>query len=89
MSYVRRGEDGSDVYVYMTTAGLICCGGRPMTSTAAMVGHLRRHIAAGECVPPDVIPALEADDESNFPPGGELTARPQLFAIDVKGKPNA
>lgn len=89
MSYVRMGEDGSDVYVYMTTAGLVCCGGRPMTSTAAMVDHLRGHQADGDYVPGDVIPALEADDESNFPPGGKLTERPQLFAIDVKGKPDA
>jgi hypothetical protein len=83
------GEDGSDVYVYMTTAGLICCTGRPMTSTAAMVEHLRKHIADGDCIPPDVIPALEADDESNFPPGGELTERPQLFAIKIEGEPDA
>jgi len=89
MSYVRMGEDGSDVYVYMTTAGLICCGGRAMTSTAAMVDHLRGHIADGDCVPPDVIPALEADDESNFPPGGELTAKPELLAIHITGEPCA
>jgi hypothetical protein len=89
MSYVRAGESDSDVYVYMSTAGLICCGGRAMTSTAAMVEHLREHIADGHCVPPYVIPDLEADDESNFPPDKALTPEPQLFAIDVKGKPNA
>lgn len=85
------GEDGSDVYVVMTTAGLICyCGTEgPKTSTAAMVDHLRKHIDDGDCVPPDVIPALEADDESNFPPGGELTAKPELFAIHITEKPNA
>jgi hypothetical protein len=72
MSYVRAGESDSDVYVYMSTAGLICCGGRAMTSTAAMVEHLREHIADG-----------------HFPPDKALTPEPQLFAIDVKGKPNA
>jgi hypothetical protein len=87
MSYVRMGEDDSDVYVYMTTAGLVCCGGRPMTSTAAMVAHLEAHIAEGDTVPPGVIPALLADDEANFPPGGELTAKPTLFAIRLGPDP--
>ncbi len=83
MSYVRMGENDSDVYVYMSTAGLICCGGRPMTSTAAMVAHLEAHIADGHAVPDYVIPALLADDERNFPPERELTEQPALFAIKI------
>lgn len=38
-------------------------------STAAMVAHLREHIAAGHHVPDYVIPAIEADDAENF--GGD------------------
>lgn len=74
------GENDSDVYVYMTTAGLTCCGARPCTSTAAMVDHLRAHVIEGDCVPEHVIPALLADDEANFPPSRQLAAIQELHA---------
>ncbi len=71
MSYARFGWDGSDVYVYLHVGGYLCCCACSLTddwrhtSTDAMIAHLREHIAAGDTVPADVIPALDADREEN------------------------
>jgi len=65
VSYVRWGPT-SDVYVFdVTDGGTACCacdlneGMTLMVDThAEMIHHLRRHLAAGQKVPEDVIPAL-------------------------------
>lgn len=73
MSYVRFGPNSS-VYVFMHVDGFLeCCGCLvndeciEIHSTAGMVAHLREHIAEGHALPDHVIPAIEADDASNFP----------------------
>lgn len=73
MSYVRFGEDDSDVYVFEHVAGgLLCCGcslgefppgSSPWTDVDRFIGHLREHIAAGDVVPDQVIPDVEARAE--------------------------
>jgi hypothetical protein len=69
MSYARF-RDGCDVYVYLSNeAGTLRCVGCAvdLRSTEEMVSHLRAHIAQGDAVPESVIPALEADRETNDP----------------------
>jgi hypothetical protein len=68
MAYARKGEGGSDVHVYRSSRGLVCCG-RTITSTEAMVTHLEEHMDNNDNVPWDVIPNLRADDAENFPKG--------------------
>lgn len=66
VSIVRFGSDGSDVYVYESSRGLECCGCNmrdagygPLDGTVAeMVEHLKRHVAAGDCVPEYVFEEL-------------------------------
>jgi hypothetical protein len=61
-------SENSDVYVYADAEDgcLRCCGCMAdFTTTAAMIEHMRTHIANGEKVPAKVIPALEADREEN------------------------
>jgi hypothetical protein len=75
MSYVRWGEDDSDVYVYEDVrGGLMCCGcslgvfppgSAPMLDQERFVEHLREHIAAGDVVPGYVIPDVEARTEQH------------------------
>jgi hypothetical protein len=70
VSYARWGWEGSNVYVYMHPGGLECCGcdfdgGCSAATTDAMVAHLRRHMAAGDCVPTSVIPDLLRDRDEN------------------------
>lgn len=52
MSFVRAGEDGSDVYVYPTQTGIVCCGSElsPMT-VAETLTHLQWHRGQGGRVP--------------------------------------
>lgn len=69
MSYCRFSN--ADVYVYMDVGGYLCCCGCSLSDdgrhygTSDMVAHLREHIAKGDDVPDDVIPALEADAAEN------------------------
>lgn len=71
MSYARFGSEGSDVYVYLDCDGyLTCCGcwlREPVRAktTADMLTHLGKHLAAGHVVPRSTIAALEADAEQN------------------------
>jgi len=66
MSYARFGCDGSDVYVFTSTAGLECCGCALEDATAvpvfesnvAMIAHLERHVAAGHVVPDNCLERL-------------------------------
>ena len=55
MSYCRRGEDGSDVYVYDCGDGIIChacsLGEDAVLSRTQMVAHLEKHRRAGHSVP--------------------------------------
>jgi hypothetical protein len=74
MSYVRFGQDDSDVYVYPTTVNsrtdgtdrraIDCCactlGKDFFYSTASAIEHLKAHIAEGDTVPDYVIPDIEA-----------------------------
>jgi hypothetical protein len=70
MSYVRFGEDGSHMYVFMAVGSaehpggwLECCScwlqvrSYQAFSTAEMVEHLRMHVVAGDCVRDHVIPS--------------------------------
>ena len=70
MSYSRFVE--SDVYVFMASESLSCCGcilgdQWDFYSTQTMVDHLENHISAGHNVPPTLIPELWLDDKINFP----------------------
>ena len=74
MSYIRFGEDSSDVYVFLSDRGLECCGchlvsGFVAGSTQAMDDHLQTHRAAGDTVPDYVVSDLRADDARNFSEG--------------------
>lgn len=72
MSYVRLGEEGSDVYVFLSCYGrLECCGcclfgiTAFTTTTAAMFEHLREHRRAGHVVPDSTFERLDADAEED------------------------
>jgi hypothetical protein len=77
MSYTRRTEPDSDIYLYMDVNGYLqChnCANAPhgthhhrTRNTAAMIRHLQQHQHAGDRVPAHVIPDLLNDDRSNFP----------------------
>jgi hypothetical protein len=64
MSFVRWGQDQSDVYVYAgelvgTGPVLVCCGCAVFAPTAAdMLAHLQRHTDAGDTVPAYLAPVL-------------------------------
>jgi hypothetical protein len=75
VSYVRFGEDGSDVYVFRTMVGDVemfeCCwcsfvGEEALSwafrtvTAATMVDHLRSHVDGGETVPGWVLEDLAA-----------------------------
>lgn len=69
MSYARFGAD-SDVYIFVAIDGICCCGcsksgSQTFPTTAAAIAHLHEHIAQGDIVPDDVIPALLADATEN------------------------
>jgi len=67
VSYARISAT-SDVYVYADAevGRLRCCGCMAdFSTTAAMIEHLREHIADGETVPETTIPTLEADEAKN------------------------
>jgi hypothetical protein len=65
MSYIRFGTDGSDVYVYHATDGVLVCSGCPFrvpvgwfAKRSEMINHLLEHQHAGHCVPAWVIENL-------------------------------
>ena len=71
MSYIRFGERGSDVYVYLTDEDapqttVHCCAClldpedacRWATDVQVMATHLKRHQEAGHAVPDGVIDAI-------------------------------
>lgn len=60
MSYVRQGQDGSDVYVIGSDA-YECCGCASFQTAENMLIHLHRHRANGDCVPEYVFTRLEQD----------------------------
>ncbi len=68
---MRYGRDGSSVSVYVSLEGLVCSGCRSMSKTTEMVRHLEQHIARGDTVPDDVIPALLEDQQENDHPPRE------------------
>lgn len=65
MSITRFEADNSDVYVYLASDGLICCGctisEQPVRYLRGvqMIEHLRAHEAAGDHVPPHAFTELE------------------------------
>jgi hypothetical protein len=69
VSYVRFGEQDSDVYVYLDIEGGIeCCGCALVDcfnapTAQAMADHLRRHLAAGHTVPAGVIEDVLANPD--------------------------
>jgi hypothetical protein len=74
VSYVRWGERGSDVYVYARIGGGVTCAGcesAVFRSADDLVGHLRRHVAAGWNVPGDLL------DPRTYDPA-DFVARPQV-----------
>lgn len=69
MSIVRRGQDGSDVYVYRAANGnWVCqCGDRwhAVPTAQEMIRHLKNsHVVLGHCVPPY---ALDPETYRNEP----------------------
>jgi len=81
MSYVRLGENGSDVYVYDSALGGFECCACKLDATVAfltrsgMIAHLQEHIAAGHVVPAYAIERLQEEIETEGdewePVGGE------------------
>jgi hypothetical protein len=70
MSFVRFGEQGSDVYVYESTAGgFECCrcelrgGIVTVPDPAGMIEHPLEHRAAGHVVPQSALDELRAEVE--------------------------
>lgn len=75
MSYARASEPGSDVYVFLTTGGLECCGcdlrARVVVepdavrshglTTDEMIAHLRRHQDVGDGVTEETFWLIEGD----------------------------
>lgn len=57
MSYVRFNQDGSEVYLYGSDSGIVCCGckleedGWATLSPKDMLEHLRQHVKAKHVVP--------------------------------------
>lgn len=80
MSVCRFWWDGSQVYVYESDRGWVCCGCRISPTRgmefgddeAALVEHLREHVAAGEIVPPHAFAAFDAEHPD---PGPAIAAR--------------
>lgn len=67
MSYVRWGTDNSDVYLYESADGCVCCGcsidladpiGYTTRNLDDMLAHLRLHRKVGHVVPDWVDTAL-------------------------------
>lgn len=74
MSFVRFGEDGSDVYVYECKTGLECCACQLRKdwihpTYSAMLDHLGEHRKAGHRVPQDVFDELRKCQAAD---GGDL-----------------
>ena len=69
MSYVRFGENGSQVFVYLHVQGGIECCDCPLGecywahTAAEMADHLREHLAAGHVVPDGVIDRILANPD--------------------------
>jgi hypothetical protein len=69
MSFIRAGEQGSDVYVYPAEVKdgsevYVCCW--PMSTKRRMAAHLRWHVEAGDCVPQKTFDELEAWDRETY-----------------------
>lgn len=91
MSYIRFGENNSDVYVYLCVdGGIECCDCIMLdrcfhvNSAEAMAQHLRDHIQRGHVVPDGVIQAII--DNANFDPSKDrpnalspLTTEPSAY----------
>lgn len=67
MSYIRLGERNSDVYVFESSSGIECCDcllqERFTSDGPGMIGHLKKHRAAGHVVPKGVISAVRTRDQ--------------------------
>ena len=68
MSYCRWGVDGSNVYVFITDEGYICCecklrdwGDALCQSPESMITHLKDHEKEGDTVPAYVFEQLKGD----------------------------
>jgi len=75
MSYARFGWHGSDVYIYLDSAGYLCCcacsarsdmGSYKAYSTSEMMRHIDYHQSLGDHVPKDAIDQLVRDNEQNM-----------------------
>lgn len=69
MSFVRAGEDGSDVYVYPGEYAdgreyFMCC--EPLATKDEMEMHLLNHVAAGDRVPESAFDKLAAWPETEI-----------------------
>lgn len=63
--YVRFGWD-SDVYVYASSTGMVCCGcwlnhRGDWHDVDRFIAHLHEHVAAGHEVPPELLKADSYD----------------------------
>jgi hypothetical protein len=65
MSYARWGWKGSNVYVYVMSGGFECCDCAYVTSTDAILEHLKAHQARGDTVPTETFADLERDRAEN------------------------
>lgn len=82
MSYARKSEPGSDVYIYASEHGLNCCGcelGSDVTADhVSMLRHLGAHLVAGHGVPARVFVRMEremkADERRRFARGIATTS---------------
>lgn len=81
MSLIRMGEDGSDVYVYQTTAGYRCCVAKTFSSPRGMMGHLYGHRSQGDTVPEPVFEQLRAHERAEERQRG-LESRYEVRRID-------
>jgi hypothetical protein len=83
MSYCRFGAD-SDVYVYPSFSGIVCCACRmgqdePMDA-AAMLAHLRLHERGGDVVPGYAIERLMDEIALSAPTASGL--QPEALGSD-------
>ena len=58
MSYVRFGQEDSDVYVYADTTGFTCAACTHCEGRTQLIAHLTKHIDDADNVPYGVIERL-------------------------------
>ena len=86
MSYCRFAWNGSDVYVYDSDDGIICCAcainkaGFSCELPEDMISHLAEHRRRGSYVPPYAIEALWQEITGATKPSKPEPARMKMYA---------